>query len=82
MSLLDLFLTFAKLGLFTFGDGYAMIALIETTTCGEKKQWITLDEMMNFTVIADPLQGRFRIFLPHPISGINRRAIAGSLATH
>ena len=26
---LDLFLTFAKIGLFTFGGGYAMIALIE-----------------------------------------------------
>ncbi len=30
MSLLpDLFLTFAKIGLFTFGGGYAMISLIE-----------------------------------------------------
>ncbi|MBQ6450680.1 MAG: chromate transporter, partial [Solobacterium sp.] len=29
--MLDLFLTFAKIGLFTFGGGYAMIALIEET---------------------------------------------------
>ena len=29
--LLDLFLTFAKIGLFTFGGGYAMIAVIEHT---------------------------------------------------
>ena len=43
--LLDLFLAFAKAGLFTFGGGYAMIALIENT-CAEKKQWITHDEMM------------------------------------
>ena len=28
LLLLDLFLTFAKIGLFTFGGGYAMIALI------------------------------------------------------
>ena len=34
---LDLFLTFAKIGLFTFGGGYAMIALIENT-CVEKKR--------------------------------------------
>ena len=33
--LLDLFLSFAKVGLFTFGGGYAMIALIENT-CVEK----------------------------------------------
>ena len=34
---LDLFLTFAKIGLFTFGGGYAMISLIEDS-CVEKKQ--------------------------------------------
>lgn len=46
MILLNLFLTFAKIGLFTFGGGYAMIALIEDI-CVEKKLWITHDEMMN-----------------------------------
>ena len=35
---LDLFLTFAKIGLFTFGGGYAMISLIENS-CVEKKLW-------------------------------------------
>ena len=50
--LLDLFWTFAKIGLFTFGGGYAMIALIENS-CVEKKRWITHDEMMNITVIAE-----------------------------
>ena len=47
--LLDLFLTFAKIGLFTFGGGYAMISMIEYN-CVEKKQWITHDEMMNVRV--------------------------------
>ena len=50
--LLDLFLTFAKIGLFTFGGGYAMISMIEHH-CVEQKQWITHDEMMNITVIAE-----------------------------
>ena len=49
--LLDLFLTFAKIGLFTFGGGYAMISMIENN-CVEIKQWITHDEMMNVTVIS------------------------------
>ena len=35
-----LFLTFAKIGLFTFGGGYAMISIIENI-CVEKKKWIT-----------------------------------------
>ena len=58
--LLDLFLSFAKIGLFTFGGGYAMIALIENA-CVEKKQWITHDEMMNITVIAESTPGPIAI---------------------
>ena len=50
--LIDLFLTFAKIGLFTFGGGYAMISVIENN-CVERKQWITHDEMMDVTVIAE-----------------------------
>ena len=58
--LLDLFLTFAKIGLFTFGGGYAMISMIENN-CVERKQWITHDEMMNVTVIADSTPGPIAI---------------------
>ncbi|MCQ2493906.1 MAG: chromate transporter [Lachnospiraceae bacterium] len=54
--LLDLFLTFAKIGLFTFGGGYAMISVIEDN-CVEKKKWITHDDMMNITVIAESTPG-------------------------
>ncbi len=58
--LLDLFLSFSKIGLFTFGGGYAMIALIENV-CVEKKQWITHDEMMTITVIAESTPGPIAI---------------------
>ena len=58
--LLDLFLTFAKIGLFTFGGGYAMISMIENN-CVERKQWITHDEMMNVTVIAESTPGPIAI---------------------
>lgn len=51
-----LFMTFAKIGVFTFGGGYAMIALIEAE-CVDKKKWITHDEMMNVTVIAESTPG-------------------------
>lgn len=54
--LLDLFLSFGKIGLFTFGGGYAMISLIENT-CVEKKGWITHEDMMNITVIAESTPG-------------------------
>ena len=58
--LLDLLLTFAKIGLFTFGGGYAMISMIENN-CVERKQWITHDEMMDMTVIAESTPGPIAI---------------------
>ncbi|MBR5284933.1 MAG: chromate transporter [Clostridia bacterium] len=58
--LADLLLTFMKIGLFTFGGGYAMIAMIEDH-CVEKKKWITHDEMMNITVIAESTPGPIAI---------------------
>jgi len=56
----DLFLTFAKIGCFTFGGGYAMIALIKDA-CVDKKQWITHDEMMDTTVVAESTPGPMAI---------------------
>ena len=56
----DLFLTFAKIGLFTFGGGYAMIAMIENH-CVARKKWITHDEMMNIMVIAESTPGPIAI---------------------
>jgi len=58
--MLELFLTFMKIGLFTFGGGYAMISLIEDI-CVEKKKWITHDQMMNVTVVAESTPGPIAI---------------------
>lgn len=58
--LLNLFLTFSKIGLFTFGGGYAMIPLIENV-CVTKKEWITHEEMMNITVVAESTPGPIAI---------------------
>ena len=56
----ELFTTFAKIGVFTFGGGYAMISLI-TATCVEDKKWLTADEMMNLTVVAESTPGPIAI---------------------
>lgn len=56
----DLLLTFMKIGLFTFGGGYIMIGMIEDY-CVEKKKWITHDEMMNVTVVAESTPGPIAI---------------------
>ncbi len=60
MILQELFLTFAKIGMFTFGGGYAMISLIDHE-CVERKHWLTLDELMDMTVIAESTPGPIAI---------------------
>lgn len=75
--LVDLFLTFAKIGLFTFGGGYAMIAIIENN-CVEKKQWITHDEMMDITVIAESTPGPIAINCA-TYTGYKRAGFIGSV---
>ena len=75
--LLDLFLTFAKIGLFTFGGGYAMISMIENH-CVEIKQWITHDEMMNVTVIAESTPGPIAINCA-TFAGYKKAGVIGAL---
>ena len=55
MILLELFLTFFRIGLFTFGGGYAMISLIreEMLTYG----WLNDGELMNMIAVAESTPG-------------------------
>ena len=76
--LLDLFLTFAKIGLFTFGGGYAMISIIENN-CVERKKWITHDEMMNITVIAESTPGPIAINCA-TFTGYKKAGFPGAIA--
>ena len=73
----DLFIVFFKIGLFTFGGGYAMLALIEDI-CVEKKKWITHEEMMDITVIAESTPGPIAINLATYV-GYKLRKIPGAL---
>lgn len=76
--LLDLFLTFGKIGLFTFGGGYAMISMIQNN-CVECKKWITHDEMMNVTVIAESTPGPIAINCA-TFTGYKQAGFIGALA--
>lgn len=51
-----LFLTFFKIGAFTFGGGLAMIPLIQREIA-EKRKWITEDELLDMLVIAESTPG-------------------------
>ena len=76
--LLNLFLTFSKIGLFTFGGGYAMIPLIENV-CVTKKEWITHEEMMNITVVAESTPGPIAINCATYV-GSNKKGFWGAVA--
>ncbi len=55
-KLTQLFFTFLKIGAFTFGGGYAMIALLEHEFI-EKKKWIDKDEFLNMVAVAESTPG-------------------------
>ena len=56
----NLFLTMLKIGLFTFGGGYAMIALLENEFVS-KKEWIEKDEFLDMVAIAESTPGPIAI---------------------
>ena len=58
--LLEILLTFMKIGVVTFGGGYAMIGIIEGV-CVEQKKWLTHEEMMDIAVIAESTPGPIAI---------------------
>ena len=55
-----LFLTMLKIGLFTFGGGYAMIALLENEFV-TKKRWLDRDEFLDVAAIAESTPGPIAI---------------------
>lgn len=71
-AILDLFLTFFKLGLFTFGGGYAMIPQLKENVI-EKKKWLQEDEFVNMLAISESTPGPIAInmatFVGHKVKG-------------
>ena len=55
-SLGTLFFTFFKIGLFTFGGGYAMIALLEEEFI-QRRKWLDKDEFLDMAAIAESTPG-------------------------
>lgn len=54
--LLDLFCTFFRIGLFTFGGGYAMLPLLQREIV-EKKKWATEEEMLDYFAVGQCTPG-------------------------
>lgn len=74
--LLSLLFTFFKIGLFTFGGGYAMISQIKETVV-EKRKWLNDDELMQIITIAESTPGPIAINLATYV-GYKKRGVLGS----
>ncbi len=74
--LFSLFITFLKIGLFTFGGGYAMIANIREVVV-EKKKWLTEDELLSVIAIAESTPGPIAINLATYV-GYKKKGVLGS----
>lgn len=78
-SLGTLFFTFFKIGLFTFGGGYAMIALLEEEFI-QRRKWLDKDEFLDMTAIAESTPGPVAInsatYLGYKLAGVPGAATA------
>lgn len=78
-KLLDLFLTFLKIGTFSFGSGYAMIPIIEEEVVNKKK-WLKKEQIFEMITIAESTPGPIAInsatFVGYQINGFLGALIA------
>ena len=74
-----LFLTFLKIGLFTFGGGYAMLALLENEFI-TKKKWLGREEFLDMAAIAESTPGPMAVnsatYIGYRIAGVPGAAAA------
>lgn len=79
-ELIDLYLTFARIGGFTFGGGYAMLPMLQKEIV-EGRHWATEDELMDYYAIGQCTPGIIAVntatFVGFKVRGI----IGGIVAT-
>ena len=75
----DLFLTFAKVGVMTFGGGYAMLPILQREVV-ENKGWATEEELMDYYAIGQCTPGVIAVnvstFIGHKLRGLPGAIVA------
>lgn len=79
IELLTLFATFFKIGLFTFGGGYAMIPLIREEVLANG--WLTEEALMNFIAVAESTPGPIAVNMATFIGSSQEGALGAIFAT-
>lgn len=78
VSCMLLFWTFAKIGAFTFGGGWAMISIIEREVV-DKRHWLERTEFLDLLAVAQSLPGILAVNIA-VVVGDKLRSLKGSLA--
>jgi chromate transporter len=76
----DLFLTFMKIGISTFGGGYAMVPVLDRELI-KKRNWITMDEVMDYYTIAQVTPGIIAVNVSTFVGYKRKGFFGGVLAT-
>jgi len=77
-AVLDLFLTFFRIGLFTFGGGYAMLPMIQQEVINHG--WMNLQDLVNFIAVSESTPGPFAVNVSTYI-GAETAGFLGALAS-
>ena len=76
MIYVELFLTFLKIGAFTFGGGYAMLPLIQEEVLGHR--WMGMEELVNFMAVSESTPGPLAVNLSTYV-GAETAGLGGAL---
>ncbi|MBE6732034.1 MAG: chromate transporter [Ruminococcaceae bacterium] len=79
-SLWDLFISFARIGAFTFGGGYAMLPMLKKEVV-EKHKWTTEEELLNYYAVGQCTPGVIAVNTGTFIGHKERGTIGGIVAT-
>ncbi|MBR3995568.1 MAG: chromate transporter [Clostridia bacterium] len=79
-EIIKLFTTFFRIGLFTFGGGYAMLPLIQREVV-EKQKWATEDEVMDYYAVGQCTPGIIAVNVATFIGHKNKGILGGIFAT-
>lgn len=78
-SLLDLYISFFKIGLFTFGGGLAMIPMLEKEIV-DKRNWCSTEEIMNYYAVGQCTPGIIAVNTATFV-GYKYRGVLGGIMT-
>lgn len=79
-TLLELYLSFFKVGLFTFGGGYAMLPIIEREVVINKK-WISYEELLDYYAVSQSTPGIIMVNVATFIGYKEKGVLGGIIST-